>query len=37
LLDCLRRDCSHARLIIFASFDVGSDAKLTHWRFVSKL
>src|SRR5437763_13457471 len=28
LLDCLRRNRSHARLIIFASFAFGSDAKL---------
>jgi len=30
LLDCFRRDCSHARLVIFASFAFGSDAKLTQ-------
>src|SRR5207237_963024 len=37
LLDCLRRDRSHARLIIFASFGFGSDAKLTQWDSISKL
>ncbi len=35
LLDCLRRDRSHARLIIFASFDFGSDAKLTQCESMS--
>src|SRR5262245_56885797 len=30
LLDCFRRSRSHARLIIFASFDFRSDAKLTQ-------
>ena len=35
LFDCLRRDGSHARLIIFASFDFGSDAKLTQCESMS--
>src|SRR5205823_5856537 len=35
LLDCLRRDRSHARLIIFASFEFESDAKLTRCGCVS--
>jgi hypothetical protein len=37
LLDCLRRDRSHARLIIFASFGFGSDVKLTQCEVISKL
>jgi hypothetical protein len=35
LFDCFRRDRSHARLIIFASFDFGSDAKLTQCESMS--
>src|SRR6266540_3447123 len=35
LFDCFRRDRSHARLIIFASFEFGSDAKLTQCGTVS--
>src|SRR5213076_2169918 len=35
LLDCLRRNRSHARVIIFASFAFGSDAKLTQCGTVS--
>jgi membrane-bound serine protease (ClpP class) len=36
LLDRFRRDRSHARLIIFASFDFRSDAKLTQQSGVSQ-
>jgi hypothetical protein len=36
LLDRFRRDRSHARLIIFASFGFRSDAKLTQCACVSK-
>ena len=36
LLDCFRRDRSHARVIIFGSFDFASDAKLTQCGSVSK-
>src|SRR5213596_1308199 len=35
LLDCLRSDRSHARLISFASFEFESDAKLTRCGCVS--
>ena len=35
LLDCLRRDGSHARLIIFTSFGFASDAKLTQCESMS--
>jgi hypothetical protein len=37
LLDCLRRNRSHARLIIFASFGFGSDVKLTQCESMSNL
>ena len=37
LLDRFRRDRSHARLIIFASFGFGSDVKLTQCEVISKL
>lgn len=37
LLDRFRRDRSHARLIIFASFGFGSDAKLTQCEIISNL
>ena len=37
LLDRFRRDRSHARLIIFASFAFGSDAKLTQCEIISNL
>jgi hypothetical protein len=36
LFDCFGRDRSHARLIIFASFAFGSDAKLTQCNAVSR-
>ena len=36
LLDHFRRDRSHALLVIFASFDFRSDAKLTQCGLVSK-
>jgi len=35
LLDCLRRNRSNARLVIFASFGFGSDAKLTQCESMS--
>src|SRR5438093_6292699 len=37
LLDCLRRDRSHARLIIFASFEFRSDAKVTQCDSITNL
>ena len=37
LLDCFQRNRSHARLIIFTSFDFGSDAKLTRCDVISNL
>jgi hypothetical protein len=37
LFDCLRRNRSHARLIIFASFGFGSDVKLTQCESMSNL
>src|SRR5207237_8640318 len=35
LLDCFRRNRSHARLNIFASFGFGSDVKLTQCDAIS--
>jgi hypothetical protein len=37
LLDCFRRDRSHARLTIFASSGFGSDAKLTQCDLISNI